>query len=151
VAPCSRAIELALPDAGRLVMAEGERQLEVDTSQRPLRERYRSEFAQRRAAMRNLARQRQIPVLPLDTASDVRSQLRELLGLAARRGQFPALIGSWTAGTRSLLSHTHLIRAPLRVRHAPLLASDARAAAIDRRPLRRDDRNGDLGLRSPRG
>jgi hypothetical protein len=37
--------------------------------------------------MRDLARQRQIPVLPLDTASDVTSQLRELLGqrLSPRR------------------------------------------------------------------
>jgi len=73
-------LELALPDAGRLVMAEGDRQLEVDTSQRPLRERYQSEFAQRRTALRDLARQRQIPILPLDTVSDVTSRLRELLG-----------------------------------------------------------------------
>lgn len=61
-------------------MCEGERQLEVDTSPRSLRERYRSDFAQRRATMRDLARQRQIPVLPLETASDVTIQLRDLLG-----------------------------------------------------------------------
>ena len=73
-------LEAALPDAGRLVMCEGERQLDVDTSPRSLRDRYRSDFAQRRAAARDLARQRQIPVLPLDTATDVSAQLRELLG-----------------------------------------------------------------------
>ena len=73
-------LEAALPDAGRLVMCEGERQLEVDTSPPSLRDRYQSDFAQRRAAMSDLARQRQIPVLPLDTASDVTVQLRDLLG-----------------------------------------------------------------------
>jgi uncharacterized protein (DUF58 family) len=71
--------EAALPDAGRLVMCEGDRQLDLDTSPRGLRDRYRSDFAQRRAAARDLAR-RQIPVLPLDTATDVSAQLRELLG-----------------------------------------------------------------------
>jgi hypothetical protein len=72
-------LEAALPDAGGLVMCEGDRQLEVDTSPRGLRDRYQSDFAQRRAAARELARQRQIPVLPLDTASEVSDQLRELL------------------------------------------------------------------------
>src|SRR5262249_57859930 len=62
-------LEAALPDAGRLVMCEGKRQLEVDTSRRALRDRHQSDFAQRRATMSDLARQRQIPVLPLDTAS----------------------------------------------------------------------------------
>jgi len=38
------------------------------------------DFARRRAAARDLARQRQIPVLPLDIAGDVSAQLRELLG-----------------------------------------------------------------------
>ncbi len=80
-------LEAALPDAGRLVMCEGDRQLDVDTSPRGLRERYQSDFAQRRAAARDLARQRQIPVLPLDTATEVSAQLRELLG--RRRGSSP--------------------------------------------------------------
>src|SRR5262249_21644346 len=66
--------------AGRRVMCEGERQLEVDTSPRSLRDHYQSEFARRRATMSELARQRQISVLPLDTASDVTVQLRDLLG-----------------------------------------------------------------------
>ena len=73
-------LEAALPDAGRLVMCEGERQLEVDTSPRSLRDHHQSEFARRRATMSELARQRQIPVLPLDTASDVTVKLRDLLG-----------------------------------------------------------------------
>jgi hypothetical protein len=75
-------LEAALPDAGRLVMCEGDRQLDVDTSPRGLRDRYQSDFAQRQAAARDLARQRQIPVLPLATATEVSAKplLRELLG-----------------------------------------------------------------------
>ena len=77
-------LEGALPDAGRLVMAEGELQLEVNTSDRGLRERYRAEFGQRLARIRELSRQREIPVLPLSTAEPVEAQLRSLLGA---RGQ----------------------------------------------------------------
>jgi uncharacterized protein (DUF58 family) len=73
-------LEGALPDAGRLVMAEGELQLEVNTSDHNLRERYRTEFEQRLARIRELSRQREIPVLPLSTAEPVETQLRSLLG-----------------------------------------------------------------------
>jgi uncharacterized protein (DUF58 family) len=73
-------LEAALPDAGRLVMAEGELQMEVDTSDRSLRQRYQSEFEQRLGRMRELSRQRQIPVLPLSTAEPVPDQVRRLLG-----------------------------------------------------------------------
>jgi uncharacterized protein (DUF58 family) len=81
-------LEAALPDAGRLVMAEGALQLEVDTSERGLRERYRSEFEQHLARIHELSRQRQIPVLPLSTAEPVEVQLRALLG-ARERGRRP--------------------------------------------------------------
>jgi uncharacterized protein (DUF58 family) len=81
-------LEAALPDAGRLVMAEGVLQLEVDTSERGLRERYQREFEQRLARIHELSRQRQIPVLPLSTAEPVEVQLRALLG-ARQRGRKP--------------------------------------------------------------
>ena len=61
-------------------MCEGDRQLDVDTWPRGLRDHYQSDFAQRGAAARDLAWQRQMPVLPLDTATDVSAQRRELLG-----------------------------------------------------------------------
>jgi uncharacterized protein (DUF58 family) len=73
-------LEAALPDAGRLVMAEGDLQVEVNTSARDLRERYQGEFRQRLARIHELSRQRQIPVLPLSTAEPVETQLRALLG-----------------------------------------------------------------------
>jgi uncharacterized protein (DUF58 family) len=73
-------LEAQLPDAGRLVMAEGELQLEVNTSERRLRQRYTAEFEQRLERLRALSRQRHIPVLPLSTARGVAEQVRELLG-----------------------------------------------------------------------
>jgi uncharacterized protein (DUF58 family) len=73
-------LEARLPNAGRLVMAEGELQLEVNTSDRGLRQEYEAEFAQRLEHIRALSRQREIPVLPLSTATGVAEQVRELLG-----------------------------------------------------------------------
>jgi hypothetical protein len=68
------------PDAGRLVMAEGELQLEVCTSDRGLRDRYQTEFSQRLGRIQELSHQREIPVLRLSTAEPVEGQIRRLLG-----------------------------------------------------------------------
>jgi hypothetical protein len=73
-------LEAELPDAGRLVMAEADRQLEVDTSESVLRRRYAEDSRRRLADAYRLSRQRQIPVLPLDTVDDVAIPLRRLLG-----------------------------------------------------------------------
>jgi uncharacterized protein (DUF58 family) len=73
-------LEEALPSAGRLVMAEGKLQLEVDTSNPGLREHYHTDFEQRLARIHELSRQREIPVLPLSTAEPVPEQVRRLLG-----------------------------------------------------------------------
>jgi uncharacterized protein (DUF58 family) len=78
-------LEAALPDAGRLVVSDGAQQLEVDSSDTGLRARFAAEFADRRAWLRTLARQRQIPVLPLDTSDDTAAQLRRVLGHAVAR------------------------------------------------------------------
>jgi hypothetical protein len=61
-------------------MAEGDLQLEVNTSDGGLRQRYDAEFEQRLGRIRELSRQREIPVLPLSTATGVAEQVRELLG-----------------------------------------------------------------------
>jgi hypothetical protein len=73
-------LEAQLPNAGRLVVAEGELQLEVNTSDHGLRQRYDAEFAQRLEYIRELSRQRELPVLPLSTATGVAEQVRDLLG-----------------------------------------------------------------------
>ncbi|MEJ1972503.1 MAG: DUF58 domain-containing protein [Lacunisphaera sp.] len=74
------ALETELPDAGPLVFGDGAQQLEVNTGDRPLRERFRATFAETRAAGRKFLLQRETPVLPLNTAEPVADQLRHHLG-----------------------------------------------------------------------
>jgi uncharacterized protein (DUF58 family) len=73
-------LEEALPQAGRLVVAEDENQLEIDTGDRGLREKYTTEFEKRRQWIETLSRKRSIPVLPLRTGESVAEQIRRRLG-----------------------------------------------------------------------
>lgn len=77
-------LEADLPDAGPLVFGDGARQLEVDTGNFKLRERYRATFAEQRAAGRRFLLQRETPVLPLSTAESVVEQLCHQLGTRRR-------------------------------------------------------------------
>ena len=65
---------------GKLVVSDGAAQLEFDTGQRRLRDEHRLEFAARIEAMREISRQRQIPLLLLSTAEPVTQQVRAQLG-----------------------------------------------------------------------
>jgi uncharacterized protein (DUF58 family) len=76
-------LEAALPSAGNLVFRDGAQQLEVDTGQRRLRERYSEDFARQRAQGRDFLLQRETPVIPLDTRDDVAEQVRRRLGRRA--------------------------------------------------------------------
>jgi uncharacterized protein (DUF58 family) len=73
-------LEQALPDAGRLVFGDGERQLEFDSSDRRLRDAYAADFEARLERMRDTSRRYAIPLLPVHTAAPVQDQLREALG-----------------------------------------------------------------------
>jgi uncharacterized protein (DUF58 family) len=75
-------LETQLPDAGRLVMAEGPVQLEVNTSDSELRRRFHDTFEQRLARIQTLSRKRSIPILPIHTGEGVAEQVRTLLGNA---------------------------------------------------------------------
>lgn len=77
-------LEAELPDAGALVFGDGSRQLEVDTGNRKLRERYRDQFSAERAEGRRFLLQRETPVIPISTATGVADQLRHQLGTARR-------------------------------------------------------------------
>lgn len=73
-------LEAELPAAGPLVFGDGEQQLEVDTGQRGLRERYSADFAGIRAEGRHFLLHRETPVIPLNTRDDVAEQVRRRLG-----------------------------------------------------------------------
>jgi uncharacterized protein (DUF58 family) len=73
-------LEAELPAAGTLVFGDGEQQLEVDTGQRSLRERYRGSFAEARATGRKFLVNRTMPVIPLNTVDGVADQVRQQLG-----------------------------------------------------------------------
>jgi len=73
-------LESDLPDTGPLVVAEEERQLEVDTSDKTLRKQFADDFMNRRHWIQNMSRIRSIPILPFHTGGNVAEQAREALG-----------------------------------------------------------------------
>lgn len=78
-------LEIELPDAGSLVFGDGHRQMEIDTANRHLRQKFRDSFSSQRAAARKFLLQRETPVLPLSTSEPVTDQLRRQLGAAAKK------------------------------------------------------------------
>jgi len=82
-------LEEKLPGIGRAVVAEGGRQIEVDTSARSLSAGFADDFHHRREAVESFSRRRAIPVLPLSTARDTTEQFRELLGRRMARTAAP--------------------------------------------------------------
>lgn len=77
-------LEADLPDAGPLVFTHNERELEVDTGQHALRDRYRDDFAAMRLDGRQFLQHRAVPVIPLDTSTPVAEQVRYRLGGLSR-------------------------------------------------------------------
>jgi uncharacterized protein (DUF58 family) len=77
-------IEADLPDIGRAVLAEGDRQIEVDLSAASLRRRFAADFAEGRRQIERASMQRAIPVLPIRTDRDVAEQVRALIGRRMR-------------------------------------------------------------------
>jgi len=73
-------LEKDMPAAGRLRFADGEGQLEADTSNKKLRRSFQNEFDQRLEWMQSASRRFSIPLLPLHTASPVSEQIRTVLG-----------------------------------------------------------------------
>ncbi|KAA9133533.1 DUF58 domain-containing protein [Marinihelvus fidelis] len=73
-------LESELPAAGRLVFGDADGQLEVDTAQKRLRERFTREFEDGRADGREFLLHRETPVIPLNTVDDVAEQVRRRLG-----------------------------------------------------------------------
>lgn len=80
-------LEADLPDIGRAVVARGDAQIEVDTGRRDLRSGFSGAFADLQNRIEGLSRERAIPLLPISTARDTATQLRETLGRRASAAQ----------------------------------------------------------------
>jgi uncharacterized protein (DUF58 family) len=73
-------LEADLPNAGNLVVSDGDRQMEVDTTSNSLRAGFRREFDERWAEAKRFLLTREVPLLPLRTDADVTDQVLKALG-----------------------------------------------------------------------
>ncbi|MGI9290745.1 MAG: DUF58 domain-containing protein [Gammaproteobacteria bacterium] len=73
-------LETNLPDMGRLVIGEGDLQLEFDSADQQLRETFAEAFNSNLESRRQILMRRGIPVLPVNTAQPVIEQVQLLLG-----------------------------------------------------------------------
>jgi uncharacterized protein (DUF58 family) len=73
-------LEADLPAAGKLIVSQGDLQLEIDTGDGQLKKRFSEQFHTGLQTARDLMLKRGIPVLPIHTAGGVREQFMELLG-----------------------------------------------------------------------
>ncbi len=73
-------LEKDMPAAGRLRFADGEGQLETDTSSKKFRQAFKNKFEQRLEEIQSASRRFSIPVLPLNTTEPVADQLRDVFG-----------------------------------------------------------------------
>ena len=80
-------LEAELPDIGRAVLAEGDRQIEVDLSAADLRRRFASGFCRRRARIERIRRcSTPFPCCRSAPIVDPAQQLRALIGRRMERG-----------------------------------------------------------------
>ncbi len=73
-------LEAELSNLGRLVVGDGELQIEVNSGDEILRQRFADVFSGKQNEIRKFLLQRQIPLLPLHTGLPVAEQVRALLG-----------------------------------------------------------------------
>ena len=73
------AMEQNLPRGGKLVVSDGELQIEIDSTDTDLRQRFQEDFDQRLEQARRFLQKRGVPTLPLHCHGDVLQQVRQLL------------------------------------------------------------------------
>lgn len=78
-------LEADLPKGGQLVVGDGELQLEFDSEDPELRNRYLTAGTARREQLQSFLMTRQIPLLPLHTGASVAHQIRQHLGYRTKR------------------------------------------------------------------
>jgi uncharacterized protein (DUF58 family) len=79
-------LEAEMPEVGRVVLSEGELQLETNTSDKNLQRRFKDQFQDRLQQAMKFSRTRSAPLLPLHTGEGVAEQIRNLLGYAGQPG-----------------------------------------------------------------
>ena len=73
-------LEAGLPDAGQLVISDGDLQLQFDSSAAGLQQAFQQDFESRLEQARSLLLKRQIPVLTISTHRLAIEQVRDQLG-----------------------------------------------------------------------
>jgi uncharacterized protein (DUF58 family) len=77
-------LESKLPSLGKVIVSQGDLQLEVDTGDARFRSRFSEQFEKGLKTAKDLMLKRGIPVLPIQTAGGVREQFMDLLGHKVR-------------------------------------------------------------------
>jgi len=78
-------LEKELPTTGRFVFSDGNKQLEVNTTKKKIRESFAIHFEDRLEQARRILIQRAVPLVPISAADDPVAQVQRLLGQARSR------------------------------------------------------------------
>ena len=73
-------LEKNLPDSSRLVLSDGDKQIQVDSGKAGLNQLYTEHFESAVEYLQNELKKHGIPVIPMNTRDDVLSQVRDAIG-----------------------------------------------------------------------
>ena len=74
------ALEKNLPDSSRLVLSDGDKQIQVDSGKAGLNQLYTEHFESAVEYLQSELKKHGIPVIPMNTRDDVLSQIRDAIG-----------------------------------------------------------------------
>jgi uncharacterized protein (DUF58 family) len=77
-------LQVELPEKGRMVVSDGDLQIELDVGEEKTRKAVTEFFPERFQDMKDMFKQLAVPVLPIHTAEGVAEQVRKLLGYMPR-------------------------------------------------------------------
>ena len=73
-------LEKNLPDSSRLVLSDGDKQIQVDSGKAGLNQLYTEHFESAVEYLQSELKKHGIPVIPMNTRDDVLSQVRDAIG-----------------------------------------------------------------------
>lgn len=80
-------LEVQLPKTGRYQISDGRQRQQVDLNDRKLQERYQKDYRQQLNDLQKLLDELKIPIISVNTDSDILSALRQGLGITGRKRQ----------------------------------------------------------------